>query len=125
MSDDELRSIVQRVNDAWRSERFDEMREYFHPNVVLAQPGFGQRVEGRDALMASYQDFARQAKVISFTCGDVHVDRAGDSAVTTMHWRMEYEFGGARYDESGWDLLVFGRHGGRWVVVWRTVVVEQ
>jgi len=80
---------------------------------------------GREALIDSYRDFAREATIHGFTTGEIHIDQAGDSAVTTMPWTMDYEFGGQRYEETGWDLLVFGRLDGRWVVVWRTVVVER
>jgi len=125
MSHEELRSIVAAINDAWQGGRYDELREYFHPEVVLAQPGFAQRSVGREALIESYRDFSRDATVRSFTAGEVHVDHSGESAVTTMPWKMSYEFGGTSYEEQGWDLLVFGRHDGRWLVVWRTVVVER
>ena len=118
----EIESVVAKITAAWLNSRFDELREYFHPDAVLAQPGFAARTVGREALIASYVDFAREATIHSFTAGEVNVDQAADSAVTTMPWKMDYEFGGVRYEESGWDLLVFGRHDGRWVVVWRTVV---
>jgi ketosteroid isomerase-like protein len=121
----ELRLVVAAINDAWLYGRFDELRDYFHPDVVLAQPGFGGRTVGRQALIENYRQFAREATLRSFTAGEVHIDAAGDSAVTTMPWTMEYEIAGAQYEERGWDLLVFGKRDGRWVVVWRTVVVER
>ena len=111
-----LVDIVHAINDAWMHGRFDELREYFHPDVVLAQPGFARRTVGRDALIAAYREFAAEAAG-SFRAGDIRVDEAGDSAVTTMPWTTD--------DERGWDLLVFGKREGRWVVVWRTVVVER
>ena len=121
----ELRDLVRRINDAWQSARWDELREYFHPDAVLAQPGFARRTVGREAVIDSYRDFARDATLHSFTAGEVHIDHAGDSAVTTTPWTMDYEHDGQRVEEHGWDLLVFARREGRWVVVWRTVVVER
>ncbi|MEK6371706.1 MAG: nuclear transport factor 2 family protein [Acidobacteriota bacterium] len=123
--DGEIKAVVEQITAAWIAGRFDELREYFHPDVVLAQPGFAGRTVGREALIASYADFAREATIHSLTTGEIHIDRAGDSAVTTMPWTMDYEFGGQRYEEKGWDLLVFGRREGKWIVVWRTVVVER
>ena len=76
-------------------------------------------------MIDSYREFAREATIHSFAAGEVHIDQAADSAVTTMPWTMDHELGGQRYEEKGWDLLVFGRLDGRWVVVWRTVVVER
>lgn len=121
----DIPDIVAAINSAWLSGRFDELRDYFHPDVVLAQPGFARRTTGRDALIASYRDFVQNATIHSFTPGEVQVDAATDSAVTTMPWSMDYTMNGQRYDERGWDLLVFGKRDGRWMVVWRTVVVER
>jgi ketosteroid isomerase-like protein len=122
---DEILSIVTAINSAWPAGRFDELRGYFHPDVVLAQPGFAKRSVGREALIASYRDFVNSATIHSFTPGEVQIDDSGDSAVTTMPWSMDYTIEGQRYQESGWDLLVFGKREGRWVVVWRTLVVER
>ena len=121
----ELEDIVHRINDAWRHGRFEELRDYFHPEVIVAQPGFARRTAGRDSLIASYAEFARHATIHSFTTGEIHVDEAAGSAVTTMPWTMDYTYDGERIEERGWDLLVFGKREGRWVVVWRTVVVER
>lgn len=124
-SADEFRGIVAAINAAWQAGRWDELRAYFHPDAVLAQPGFGERTVGRDAVIASYRDFAAEATLHSFTAGETHVDAAGgDSAVTTTPWTMDYTHHGRRYQEHGWDLLVFARREERWVVAWRTVVVE-
>ena len=121
----DIREIVTRINAAWLAGRFDELRDYFHPDVVLAQPGFAKRTTGREAVIESYRELVRDATIHSFEAGDVHVDASADSAVTTMPWSMDYTLNGQRYQEHGWDLLVFGKRDGRWVVVWRTVVVER
>jgi hypothetical protein len=113
---DDVASIAAAINDAWVNGRFDELREYFHTDVVLAQPGLARRIVGRDALIDSYRQFAAEAAG-SFRAGEIRVDAAGDSAVTTMPWTTD--------EERGWDLLVFGKRDGRWVVVWRTIVVER
>jgi hypothetical protein len=112
----DIHLTVSRINDAWLNGRFDELRDYLHADVVLAQPGLARRIVGRDAVIAAYRQFAAEAAQ-SFRAGEVRVDAAGDSAVTTMPWTTD--------QERGWDLLVFGKREGRWVVVWRTVVVER
>src|ERR1041385_5765405 len=113
---DETILIVDKINDAWLHGRFDELREYLHPDIVLAQPGLSRRIAGREAVIDSYRQFAAEAAG-SFRAGETRVDAAGDSAVTTMPWTTD--------EERGWDLLVFGKRDGRWVVVWRTVVVRS
>jgi hypothetical protein len=124
-SRDDVGDVVAAITDAWLAGRWDELRAYFHPDVVLAQPGFAKRTVGREALIASYRDFAQRTTIHSFTPGVIHVDATPESAVTTMPWEMDYTLEGERVVERGWDLLVFGKRDGRWVVVWRTVVVER
>lgn len=123
-AEDEVRSLVTALNDAWVSGRFDELTRYFHPDVVLAHPGFGARVRGRDALIGSYREFASRATIKHIERGEIQADLNGDSAVTVMPWRMKYEYEGLAADESGWDLLVLDRIDGQWQVVWRTVVLK-
>ena len=103
---------------AWLEGRFDDLLQYFHPDVVLAQPGLAKRVVGRGAMIESYR---QMGKIHSYTPGEIQVD----GTVSTMPWEIDYTIEGQRYRESGWDLLVFGKREGRWVVVWRTVVVER
>lgn len=121
---DELQSAVRQLNDAWLAGRFDDLKHFFHPEVVLEHPGFKTRTVGRDPLIKSYADFAAQATIDSFETGEPQVDLSGDVAVTILPWRMKYQFGGNAFDESGWDILVWNRGEERWVVVWRTVILK-
>jgi hypothetical protein len=114
---------VRELNDAWRSERFSELEQFFHPEVVLVHPRFEMRTTGRDALIESYADFASKSRILEFTMEPVEVDVIASSAVATTAWRMKYEYESVISDESGWDVLLFNRHEGAWVVVWRTVVL--
>src|SRR5258707_6504907 len=80
---DELKAVVAAINAAWLEGRFDDLPQYFHPDVVLAQPGRAKRTVGREAVVDSYRQFMAEATIHSFTPGEVHIDGAGDSAVTT------------------------------------------
>ena len=124
MSDD-LKAAVARMNQSWLAGRFDELKDFFHPDVVLVHPKFSQRTVGRDSLVASYVDFSKQATIESFEADEAQADVTGDIAVTVCPWRMKYTFENSSFDESGWDLLVWNRRDGRWVVVWRTVRLKQ
>lgn len=124
MSDD-LKSAVVKLNQSWLAGHFDELEDFFHPDVVLVHPKFRQRTVGRDPLIASYVDFSKHATIDSFETEDPQVDVNGDVGVTIVPWRMQYTFEGNAYDESGWDLLVWHRSDDHWAVVWRTVMLKQ
>ena len=52
------------------------------------------------------------------------VDVFGRSAVAVCPWEMTYELSGKQYRETGHDTLVFTRETGRWLVVWRLMLVD-
>lgn len=72
--------------------------------------------------MDSYQEFTTAAtmRAASFDEADARV--WGDVAVTTCRFALDYELGGERHRETGWDVLVLRRDAGTWRVVWRTVI---
>lgn len=121
----EVIEAVKKLNEAWLARRFDELKNFFHPDVVVAHPRFLRRTNGRDALIASYIDFVAQAKIEVFETGEPQVDLTNDVAITVLPWRMKYQFETEQYDESGWDLMVWNRISDAWVVVWRTVMLKS
>ena len=97
-----------------------------HPDIVMVTPGFQQRVEGREAFLAGFVDFAQNAKVHQFSEENQQVDIAGDTAVISTRYQMVYERSGERYRAAGRDLWVFQQQGDAWVAVWRTMLdVEE
>lgn len=118
----EVIDSVRAINDAWLHHRFDELSNYFDEAMVLAMPGLEQRVEGRDPIIDSYRDFAGRATIQRFDAEQPRADVVGSTAITTTSFEIEYELEGTRYREGGTDLLIFARIGGRWQVVWRSVI---
>jgi uncharacterized protein (TIGR02246 family) len=116
-----VRSLIQRINDAWRQGRLEELADYFHPDIVLVFPGFSGRGEGRAACVQSYVDFLGSATVHEYTESDHHIDVWGDTAVASYRFVMAWEMGGKHYREAGHDLFVFSRDQGQWRAVWRTL----
>jgi ketosteroid isomerase-like protein len=117
-----IRRILKQINAAWRGGRTDELRQYFHENMVIVSPGFQVRGEGREACVASYQDFINQATVTEYKEGEATVDVWGDTAVATYPWQMAWQMGGQSSRESGHDVFIFIREAGKWLAVWRTLL---
>ena len=110
---------VQAFDRCWVEGRPEDIRQFLHAQVVFAGPHFQRLASGVDACVRSYHDFLAQAKVHDFLPYEYVVDLAGDSAVMTYRWTIDYEFGGARQKESGMDLLVWLHRAGRWLITWR------
>jgi uncharacterized protein (TIGR02246 family) len=121
----EVWDFVQRLNRCWTEGEPEKLRTFFHPDIVIVQPGFQGRAAGRDAAVASYVEFVAQAKVLAFEEKAEHVDVFGDTAVVSYTFEIAYEAEGRRLIEQGRDLFVLRRENRRWRAVWRTLLPES
>jgi len=116
--------IVVYINHAWSKGQVGDLRNFFREDMVIASPGLRERVVGREACIASYQDFRNMATIDSYQETDAGVDVFGSTAVATYRWEIVYEMGGQTYHETGGDVFVFVRDGERWQAVWRTLIPD-
>jgi len=113
---------MQAINHAWTTGQFEGFEGWFREDVVMAMSGFGERVEGRVALVDSYRQFAATATIVEYREGEPMVETFGDTAVVTYSFRIVYEMKGEQYDETGRDLFVLVRSEGVWQAAWRTML---
>jgi hypothetical protein len=112
-------ATVQAVNRAWAVERnLDSLRPRFHPNFVGIYPT-GERMEGREAVLASYSRFLGSATVNRYReeRPTIQTYGGGRFAVVTFVYDMEYVEGGRAIATAGHDLYALVNEGGRWLVV--------
>lgn len=122
---EQIRRVVEGINQAWARGRPEEMAPYLDDDVVLVQPGFQERAEGRAAALASYRELVEQAATHDYGASDVSIRVWGDTAVATYRYAIDYERDGALYHDTGYDIVVLHHKGGRWRVVWRTLSPER
>ena len=118
----DIRDLVNRINGTWLQGDPNDLKKFFHPDIVVQPPGVSPRVHGRDACIASYQAFTEQAQVRSFEPRDAEIDVFGETNIASYRYRILYEMGGETFDEDAGDLLVFIKDGDNWLVVWRTMI---
>lgn len=119
---DDAAAAMRRINQAWLSNRVEDLVPRVHPDIVMALPGFTARSQGRDALLAGFRDFCQNASVEEFREHDYQVDMVGATAVVTFRYEMVYALSGARYRATGRDLWVFQYENKAWLAVWRTML---
>jgi hypothetical protein len=117
-----LAGVMKALNRAWLEGRVEEMSPLLHPEVAMALPGFGNRIGGRENLLAGFRDFAENATVHEYEEIDRQVDVAGATGVVTYRFAMVYERDGSRYRSTGRDFWIFQREGAAWQAVWRTML---
>lgn len=118
----EIRDVIDNINRIWLQGDPEDLRRYFHPDVVIQPPGDTPRVYGMDACVASYAEFRREARIQRFTPGDAEIDVFGDTAVATYRYEIVYELQQQKFDELAGELLVLLRSGDGWRIVWRTML---
>jgi hypothetical protein len=121
-SQTEVHNAITAINQAWRDGRPAAMEEYLHPAITMVLPGFVTLVEGREALLASFVEFCRNARVIDYGESEEQIQVIGNVAVVSFRFTMLYERATYRERSSGRDLWVFQRFGAKWIAVWRTMV---
>jgi ketosteroid isomerase-like protein len=119
---EEIRQILKDINRAWTGGNPDELNQHFHDDMIIAQPGFGIRGEGRNACVESYKQFAGMANVQNLKESEMVILVWGDTAVASYRFDIEYELEGQSHQDAGYDLFVLARQGGKWLAVWRTIL---
>jgi ketosteroid isomerase-like protein len=119
---EEIRQLLASINAAWTGGRVDDLSLYFHEDMIIAQPGFGVRGEGRSACVESYKEFTAMAEIKDLRESEHVVLVWGDTAVASYKFEVEYEMEGRVHHDTGYDLFVFTRESGTWLAVWRTIL---
>jgi hypothetical protein len=118
----EVHNTLGLINAAWREGHPLTMQEHLHPDITLALPGFAGAIHGRDVLVAGFEDFCKNAKILGYEESDENIEVVGDCAIATFRFKMLYGRSTYREQSQGRDLWVFRQIGDRWVAVWRTML---
>lgn len=112
-------SHISELNEAWQEQRFEAIGEYYHPDVILLPPDAGEPITGRDAVVASYGDFAA-AELLDFTVERYDTYEFSGTGVCHMRFAVEYTLDGARYRERGLEVYVIVDVETRPQIIWRS-----
>jgi uncharacterized protein (TIGR02246 family) len=121
---DVVREVMTRISAAWREGRYDDLCHMFAEEMVFTLPGFSGRLQGRDAIVASYREFMERVTLTTYREDGLIVDAWGDTAVASYRWDMAWLAGGVPNHETGHDVFVFRRTNGVWLAVWRTMTFD-
>jgi hypothetical protein len=119
---DDVRQTMERLNQAWRNHRFEELHEYFDDNIVMHGPELKELVRGRERLVQSYVDFMGKSQVTAYSESNYYVHQWQTSAVVGYDWSMTWVQNGKTDSASGKEMFVFELRGVRWVAVLRVML---
>ena len=119
---EEIQRLLQGINNAWKDGHPENLDEYFHENMVIAQPGGETMGKGKQVCIDSYRDFQSRARIIEFKESEPNIEVWENSAVASYTFEMTYSMDGKDHQDTGVDLYFFTREGGKWLAVWRAVL---
>lgn len=113
----EVLEFIARLNACWTEGDPEELREFFHQDMVAVTPVEREPRVGREACVAGWAGFARNAKIRSWVERGHRVRIFGDAAVVTYFYELRCRMGGAELTLDGRDLFFLVRENGRWWAV--------
>jgi ketosteroid isomerase-like protein len=117
---EEVWITIQKLNRLWTIENnADELKNYFHINMVAISPTDKLRIEGRDACIKAWKNFTQAAKIHYWKEIDPKIEIFGNNnlAVVTYYFDMSFEMSGQTIKMSGRDMFTLVIEDGKWWVV--------
>lgn len=117
---EEVWQTIQALNRAWAEDgNVKELENYFHKDMMAITPFDHDRLEGREACIASWRRFVESTKIHYSKDHNPKVQVYGDGrfAVVTCYYDMSYDRGGQTIKSAGRDMFVLVNENGKWLVV--------
>jgi hypothetical protein len=129
-----IRDFVLALHECWPSGDPVRLATFYDEDVVLLPPDLGVPIQGREAVVASYDDFLQAATLENFTVEDLALfpfsgegapsgKGAPDLWMAHLTFSITYVLGGERYVERGMEVYAITDRDGRPAIVWRSQAV--
>lgn len=113
----EVWATVRAMNDAWTRGNPDDLKNFFHRDMVAVAPNVRHRLDGGPACIEGWKRFCDAARIHRWEEVDPVVRVYGDAAVVSYYFRMSFDMGGPNIETGGRDLFFFVKENGRWWAV--------
>ncbi|MBS4095939.1 MAG: nuclear transport factor 2 family protein [Sulfuricella sp.] len=110
-------ATLRALNDAWTQGNPDDLRDYFHQDMVAIAATERRRLEGREACVAGWKGFVQAAKIHTWRELAPDIRLHGNTAIVTYYYEISFDMGGSAIETGGRDLFVFVKENGRWWAV--------
>lgn len=117
---EQIWKFIQEMNRKWTVENnADELKNYFHKDMVAISPTDQKRIEGRENCVASWKNFSENAKIhfLKESEPKIQVYGGGKFAIVTYYFDMSFDMGGKTIKMKGRDMFSLVNENGKWLVV--------
>ena len=115
----EIETLVREMNRCWAAGWHEEQfRQFIHPDAVAIVPTSPGRLEGRDAYIAGWRDFALATVIHEWKETDYKVQlyAGGKCAVVTYFFSITFTMGTQKQTMQGRDMFFLVKEGRKWLV---------
>ncbi|EKE10978.1 MAG: hypothetical protein ACD_15C00164G0002 [uncultured bacterium] len=117
---EEIWKVIQEMNRKWTVEdKAEELKNYFHPDMVAIVPTSFERIEGGENCVAGWKGFSENAKIHFWRELDPKVQVYGEEkfAIVTYYFEMSFDMGGQTINMKGRDMFSLIKEDEKWLVV--------
>lgn len=117
---DEVWQTIQALNRTWTVKgNVDELKNYFHKDMVAITATDRERLEGRESCIAAWKKFVEATKIHYWKEIDPKIQLYinGKSAVVTYYFDISFDMGGQTMKMGGRDMFVLAKEDGKWWIV--------
>ncbi len=117
---EQIWQMIQAMNRTWTVENnADELKNYFHKDMVAITPTDHKRIEGGENCLTGWKKFSENAKIHYWKEIDPKIQVYGDEkfAVVTYYFEMSFDMNGQTIDMKGRDMFSLVNENGKWLVV--------
>ena len=114
----DIEAFVRALNAAWQRKDWAHLGDCYHDDAVLLPPDAGTPIVGREAILATYKEFAAAATLKQFTIPALDVFDFGSTHMVHMRFTVEYVYEGDHTIDSGLEVYAIVTSD-RPRVIWR------
>lgn len=119
-------AFLGRLQQAWQQEDWATLSEMYHPKAVLLPPDLGQSLVGREAILATYQEFAAAATLHRFESTSMECHPFSACRVVHSGFVADYSVSERRCTDSGTEVYVVeSGTDDQPVIVWRQQIIQS
>ena len=112
--------MIQEMNRKWTVEsNADELRNYFHKDMIAIATSSPKRIEGVEDCVASWKRFTESAKIHYWKESEPKVQIYGNGkfAIVTYYYDMSFDMNGKTLNSKGRDMFSLVNENDKWLIV--------
>jgi hypothetical protein len=112
--------VIREMNRKWTAEKnAEELKNYFHKDMVAVTATNRKRIEGRENCVASWKNFSDNAKIHFWKESEPKIQVYGkdEFAIVNYYFDMSFDMGGQTMNMKGRDMLSLVNEDGKWWIV--------